>query len=76
MAPDVVGALLFSMGERQRFTQDTPILPEVWYAYAAEPDKQHDLLITPLNRRLAEPVLTGRKRSSSWRPNAIPGRAG
>jgi serine protease AprX len=58
MAPDVVGALLFSMGERQRFTQDTPILPEVWYAYAAEPDKQHDLLITPLNTGSANRLLS------------------
>lgn len=57
MTPDVVDALLFSMGERQRFTQDTPILPEVWYAYAGEPGKQHDLLITPWNTGSANRLL-------------------
>lgn len=57
MTPAEVNSLLFGMGERQRFTQDTPILPEVWYAYAAAPDARHDLLITPLNTDSANRLL-------------------
>ncbi|WEK02347.1 MAG: S8 family peptidase [Candidatus Sphingomonas phytovorans] len=57
MQPAEVDTLLFSMGVRQRFTQDTPILPEVWYAYAATPDQRHDLLITPLNTDSANRLL-------------------
>jgi serine protease AprX len=49
MEPAEVDAFLFSMGVRQRFTQDTPILPEVWYAYAGAPNDRHDILITPRN---------------------------
>lgn len=57
MTPAEVDSLLFSMGERQRFTQDTPILPEVWYAYAAEPQARHDLLVTPLDTVSANRLL-------------------
>lgn len=45
---EVVNRILFGHGERQRFTQETPILPEVWQRYAAEPASRQDLLITPL----------------------------
>src|SRR5688572_24723965 len=33
----------------RRFTQDTPILPEVWIAYATarDPSDRQDLLLTP-----------------------------
>src|SRR4051812_25645679 len=31
----------------RRFTQDTPILPDVWMAYGAAPDKPQDLLLIP-----------------------------
>jgi hypothetical protein len=30
-----------------RFTQDSPILPDVWIQCAAHPTRRHDLLITP-----------------------------
>src|SRR3954468_2063836 len=48
ISPEVVNLILFGMGERQRFTQETPILPDVWADYAASPTIRHDLLISPL----------------------------
>ncbi len=45
---EVVALILFGRGERQRFVQDTPILPDVWEMFAAEPTVRHDLLIAPL----------------------------
>ncbi len=32
-----------------RFTQDTPILPDVWIAYAQHPGETQELLLTPYN---------------------------
>ncbi len=34
----------------RRFTQDTPITPDVWYEFAAQPGKRQEVLLTP-NRR-------------------------
>ena len=31
----------------RRFTQDTPVLPEVWIAFGTEPDRDQELLLTP-----------------------------
>jgi serine protease AprX len=56
MQPAEVSALLFG-GERQRFTQETPILPEVWFAMAEAPEARHDLLITPLNTMSANALV-------------------
>jgi hypothetical protein len=44
----VVPLILFGKGERQRFIQDTPILPDVWNLFAEKPAERHDLLISPL----------------------------
>jgi serine protease AprX len=38
---------LFGRGPRQRYTQDSPILPDVWLAYAEAPENRVDLLIEP-----------------------------
>src|SRR6267154_1931119 len=35
--------------QQRRFTQDFPILPDVWIAYGAEPSKRQELLLTPHN---------------------------
>ena len=35
-----------------RFTQDTPVTPDVWYAFAAAPEEVQELLLAP-NRRLS-----------------------
>ncbi|MGD9721711.1 MAG: S8 family peptidase [Pirellulales bacterium] len=39
--------LLYGEGALQRFTQDSPVLPEVWMEYARAPDTRQDLLLTP-----------------------------
>ena len=39
--------LIFGGAENQRFTQDSPILPEVWLKYALHPDKARDLILIP-----------------------------
>ncbi|MEM9332227.1 MAG: S8 family serine peptidase [Pseudomonadota bacterium] len=38
--------LLFETPGGLRYTQDSPILPNVWLAYAAEPHIQHELILT------------------------------
>ena len=45
---EVVNRILFGSEEGQRFTQETPILPEVWQLYASDPGERRDLLITPM----------------------------
>ncbi|MES2442161.1 MAG: S8 family peptidase [Pseudomonadota bacterium] len=57
MDSESVNKILFEGGDRRRFTQETPILPEVWYNLARAPDERHDLLITPLNTVPAHKVL-------------------
>jgi hypothetical protein len=39
----------------QRFTQDSPVLADVWIAYAENPDQPQDLLLTPYQSTLALP---------------------
>lgn len=53
----VVTLILLGKGERQRFVQDTPILPDVWQAFARAPAERHDLLVTPLKSRSAIAVM-------------------
>ena len=57
ISPEVVNDILFGSGDRQRFTQETPILPEVWQGYAADPAKRQGLLITPMESCSAVAVL-------------------
>jgi serine protease AprX len=54
---DVVNRLLYGCGDRQRYTQETPILVEVWQRYAAAPGAAQDLLITPLESTSAVALL-------------------
>ncbi len=44
---DYFERLIFSSLGNRRFTQSSPILPEVWLAYAHEPSAPQDLLLTP-----------------------------
>ncbi len=39
--------LIFGGTDNQRFTQDSPILPEVWLKFALHPDKARDLILIP-----------------------------
>lgn len=47
LTEDKFQKLLFE-GSRERFTQDSPILPEVWFKFALQPAERHALLLTPL----------------------------
>jgi serine protease AprX len=38
---------IFGPQDERRFTQDSPVLPEVWLRYGEEPDRPQDLLLTP-----------------------------
>jgi serine protease AprX len=57
ISPEVVNTILFGSGERQRYTQDTPVLPEVWHGYASDPAKRQGLLITPMESCSSVAVL-------------------
>jgi len=39
--------LIFGPEEARRWTQDSPVLPDVWIRYGQEPDERHDLLLVP-----------------------------
>ncbi len=43
----LIEALMFGEGSVRRFTQDSPVLPDVWIACWADPKSRHDLLLTP-----------------------------
>lgn len=38
---------IFGSPEHRRFTQDSPVLPEVWLRYGEDPGARQDLLLTP-----------------------------
>lgn len=42
-----IDALLYGGENTARFTQDSPVLPDVWIKYAEEPHRPHELLLTP-----------------------------
>lgn len=45
---DTLRRLIFRTFGHQRFTQDSPILPDVWLAYArSDASDRHDLILTP-----------------------------
>jgi serine protease AprX len=45
--------IIFRRAPMRRYTQDSPVLPDVWFAYGANPGEQIDLLLTP--HRLSSP---------------------
>lgn len=49
-------AMLFEGIGGRRFTQDTPILPDVWMAYGLAPEQPQDLLLTPAREAKAGEV--------------------
>jgi serine protease AprX len=44
---EALPALLFRVGEQQRWVQDSPVLPSVWSAFVEKSSRRVDLLITP-----------------------------
>ena len=55
----VVEYLLMGRTGGRRFMQDSPVLPDVWGAFAEHPDHRIDLLITPYKTRPAGRVAAG-----------------
>ena len=50
MKRDQIEELFYGKPEQQRrFTQDFPILPDVWIEYGKAPDKRVEVLLTPHN---------------------------
>lgn len=47
MKRDRIEKLIYSGRSAQHFTQDTPILPDVWIEYAVHPGAAKRLLLTP-----------------------------
>jgi serine protease AprX len=44
---DQLEEVVFGKTGFRRFTQDSPILPDVWMAFGDQPESQQDLLLTP-----------------------------
>ncbi len=44
---DEVKELIFGTGRGRRYTQDSPVMPDVWLAYGRDDDVRVDLLLTP-----------------------------
>lgn len=66
-----VQQLVFGLRDAQRFTQDSPVLPDVWRAYAEEPGKAVDLLLSPHIRASAgQLALDLRRRLREYRAAA------
>jgi hypothetical protein len=52
--------LIFGPEAGRRFTQDTPVLPEVWLTYAVNPGRPIDLLLTPFQKSASGLTTPGR----------------
>jgi serine protease AprX len=49
---------IFGRPEERRFTQDSPVLPEVWLRFGEEPGAHQDLLLTPHKDSSAAELLS------------------
>jgi serine protease AprX len=38
---------VFGLGQLRRYTQDSPVMPDVWMAFGRDPDERLDLLLEP-----------------------------
>lgn len=47
LAQEHIRDLLYGQGHDLRYTQDSPVLPDVWAEYAQQPEGPVDLLLTP-----------------------------
>lgn len=47
LSRETVESLIFGKDHARRFTQDSPVLPDVWIRFGAEPEADLDLLLTP-----------------------------
>jgi hypothetical protein len=74
-----IDALLYGGRHNPRFTQDSPVLPDVWIKYAEAPDTAHELLATPYQDPVTGSVTAGQLsralKAVLARPEARPRRA-
>lgn len=56
-SPQDLERWIFGSEEERRFTQDSPVLPQVWLRYGEEPDQPQDLLLTPHQRSSAARLM-------------------
>jgi hypothetical protein len=47
LTPERLEELIFGTERFRRFTQDSPVMPDVWVAYGVDPRARQDLLLTP-----------------------------
>ncbi|MFF4255325.1 S8 family peptidase [Streptomyces sp. NPDC001663] len=66
--------LIFRKAPLRRFTQDSPVLPDVWFAYGQSPHDKVDLLLTPMRGtnpgevfRAVHQRLAAERESDHWR---------
>lgn len=57
MLPADLDAWIYGPPSERRFTQDSPVLPEVLRRYAEEPEKPQDLLLTPHQHSTAAKLM-------------------
>ena len=74
MQRDTIERLFYGEPEHQRrFTQDFPILPDVWIEYGKNPAGRVELLLTPHNESdsatLARALRAAAGRRTARRPN-------
>jgi serine protease AprX len=65
--------LIFRRAPLRRFTQDSPILPDVWFEYGRDPHSPVDLLLTPMRDsspgavfRAVRERLEGERETDHW----------
>jgi serine protease AprX len=54
---------LFNVAGTRRYTQDSPVLPGVWYAFGENPQSKRDLLLTPHARSTAAQLVRALRES-------------
>lgn len=78
LSRSVIEELIYGTLDTPRWTQDSPILPDVWIRYGEDPTAPQDLLLTPhfdssaglVCRDLRERLTKERNGSERGRPNA------
>ena len=71
---DDLETLIFGGGSSRRYTQDSPIMPDVWLEYGENPDQRLDLLLIPHNESRAGALarelrerLSAERNTAHWR---------
>lgn len=73
ISPDLVEYILLGSGDSRRHLQDSPILGDVWIAYASDPFEPVDLLITSHKETTASKLAAEIHRQVSARRDATEG---